>query len=813
MHDGPRPPLHHCLIKSRKTLFALGAVCFGLVLSGFSLAADGWVKTSAPGYIWRSVVSSADGSRLAAACYGAIYVSSDGGANWPQRPTPMISWSSITISADGTRLVATAYTDDSGRYAVIYTSADFGSTWTKTSAPIMSWNAITSSADGSQLVAPPYRDPDGNPQPLYISRDSGITWKETDTPAEHWVAAACTPDGKKITAVAQITSSPWSSRIYASSDSGVHWTLINATGPALDHIAISSDGVKVVGAFEGERGEFTGFTTPGFICTSADSGLNWTTFEKPGIWDSVASSADGRQLMATVTFGIFPAPTTGAIFSSSDSGATWKDEGVEQKYDWASIATSADGAKRVATASSRGIYTFSSLPTPVSASSQFTNIVFYPGDSFSLEVIASGAGPISYQWQKNGTNLSDGGNLSGANAATLLLTNATAADVGNYTVIVSNAANSITSSNAVVQLSDWTPLNVSLTNSAAFASSAEGRTLLTGPLRGQIYVSSDYGTTWTPTSFPESGWSSISCSADGNRLLAVSYTTYAADERGCVYISADSGKTWQKTGLSPGYWISGASSADGQIMVASCELGTFVSADGGTNWTHRLDLMAKVACSADGTRIGAIPYGPGFSSFAFSTDSGIIWHTGGDAVFGSGFISASADGRCWISGSLADHHIYVTADGGNVWNATTAPEAGWWQVSSSGSGSDLAAINLTTSSIWTSPDWGTTWQPKAAPTSRWAGLAVTSDGSTLYAAGPRGIWRSPVLPRLTVAPSADGLTLSWSIPSTNSVLQQSTALAPSEWAPVEAVPVEMDHLRRVTLMSPSKSTYIRLVQP
>jgi hypothetical protein len=810
MHDKPRPPLYHCLIKSRKALFALGAVCFGLVQSGFSLAADGWVKTSAPGYIWRSVVSSADGSRLAAACYGAIYVSSDGGANWQQRPTPMISWSSITISADGTRLVATAYTDDSGRYAVIHTSADFGSTWTKTSAPIMSWNAIASSADGSQLVAPPYRDPDGNPQPLYISRDAGITWKETDTPAEHWVAAACTPDGKKITAVARITSSPWSSRIYTSSDSGVHWALNNEAAPAMDHIAISSDGVKVVGAFEGERGEFTGFTTPGFICTSADSGLNWTTFDKPGTWDSVASSADGRQLMATVTFGIFPAPTTGAIFTSSDSGATWKDEGLEQNYDWASIATSADGAKRVATASSRGIYTLSTL---VSASSQFTNIVFYPGDSFSLDVTASGAGPISYQWQKNGTNLSDGGSLSGVNAATLSVTNATAADVGNYTVIVSNAANSVIISNAVVQLTDWTPLNFSLSNSAAFAASADGRTLLTGPLRGQVYVSSDYGKTWAPASLPESGWSSISCSADGNRLLAISYTTYSDDKRGCVYTSPDSGKHWQKTGLTPAYWISGASSADGEKLVASSEFGTYVSTDGGTNWIHRLDLMAKVACSADGTSICALPYVPGSSPIVFSTDSGVTWHTDGNAVAGSGFIASSADGKRWISASPADHHIYVSADGGNVWKATTAPLADWWQAASSASGTDLAAINLTTSGISTSADSGTTWQSTAAPTTRWLGIAITADGSTLYAAGQRGIWRSPVLPRLTIAPSLGGLSISWPMPSTNSVLQQSTGLAPSEWAPVEALPVEADHLRRLTISLPAKSTYFRLVQP
>ncbi len=767
MHDGPRRPLYHCLIKSRKALFAFGAVCFGLFLSGFSLTAEGWVKTSAPGYIWRSVVSSADGSRLAATCYGAIYVSSDGGANWAQRATPLISWSSITISADGAQLVATAYTDGSGRYAVIYTSADFGSTWTKTSAPIMSWNAIASSADGSQLVAPPYRDPDGNPQPLYISRDSGITWKETATPAEHWVAAACTPDGKKITAVARIISSPWSSRIYTSSDSGVHWALTNEAAPAMDHIAISSDGVKVVGAFEGERGEFTGFTTPGFICTSADSGVHWTTFEKPGTWSSVASSADGSQLMATVTFGIFPAPTTGAIFTSSDSGATWKDEGLEQNYDWASIATSADGINRVATASSRGIYTYSSL---VFASSQLTNIVFLPGDSFSLEVAASGAGPISYQWQRNGTNLSDGGSLSGANAATLWVTNATASDAGNYTVIVSNTANSVISSNALVQLTDWTFVSAAVTNFDVFAASADG--------------------------------------------LATSYSTSSGDQHGFVYTSPDSGKHWRRISLPPAYWVSGAMSADGTKLVASCELGTYCSADAGTTWTSHQGI-SRVACSTDGSRIGAVSMVT--FNFSISEDSGLTWHDK-DGSFHLSNLATSADGTRWIIPTVGDSRfqldlIYTSSDSGSSWHPSSVPKAYWGSAASSASGADLAAINETSLSIYTSADFGASWQPATALKTSWAGIAITADGSTLYASGQRGIWRSPVLPRLTIAPSLDGLSISWPTPSTNSVLQQSTSLAPSEWAPVEAVPVEMDRLRRVTLRSPSKSTYFRLAQP
>ncbi len=51
---------------------------------------------------------------------------------------------------------------------------------------------------------------------------------------------------------------------------------------------------------------------------------------------------------------------------------------------------------------------------------------------------AVGNKPLSYQWQKNGTNLADSCNVSGATTSTLVISNVTEADNGTYTVIVSN---------------------------------------------------------------------------------------------------------------------------------------------------------------------------------------------------------------------------------------------------------------------------------------------------------------------------------------------------------------------------------------
>lgn len=58
------------------------------------------------------------------------------------------------------------------------------------------------------------------------------------------------------------------------------------------------------------------------------------------------------------------------------------------------------------------------------------------GGQLRLEVIATGAGPYTWQWRKGGTNLVDGGAISGAQTASLAVTNLTAGDAGSYSVVI-----------------------------------------------------------------------------------------------------------------------------------------------------------------------------------------------------------------------------------------------------------------------------------------------------------------------------------------------------------------------------------------
>lgn len=68
------------------------------------------------------------------------------------------------------------------------------------------------------------------------------------------------------------------------------------------------------------------------------------------------------------------------------------------------------------------------------------------GANATFSVSASGGGTVSYQWKKGASNLSNGGNVSGATTSSLTLSGVAAGDADTYTVTVSNEANSTTAS-------------------------------------------------------------------------------------------------------------------------------------------------------------------------------------------------------------------------------------------------------------------------------------------------------------------------------------------------------------------------------
>ena len=116
---------------------------------------------------------------------------------------------------------------------------------------------------------------------------------------------------------------------------------------------------------------------------------------------------------------------------------------VSQAGDYTATVTNAGGS----VTSSAARLTVQAPPTLPVIATPPTGQSVAVGGTVTLSVVASGEGTLSYAWQKNGFP------VLGATAATLTIPNAQVADSGTYTVVVSNAAGSVTSAPVTVAVS------------------------------------------------------------------------------------------------------------------------------------------------------------------------------------------------------------------------------------------------------------------------------------------------------------------------------------------------------------------------
>jgi hypothetical protein len=69
-----------------------------------------------------------------------------------------------------------------------------------------------------------------------------------------------------------------------------------------------------------------------------------------------------------------------------------------------------------------------------------------------FSALVAGRVPFTYRWRKNGTDLSDGGNISGSTTTTLTVSNVAAADVASYSLAVTNPTGVAISSTAALSI-------------------------------------------------------------------------------------------------------------------------------------------------------------------------------------------------------------------------------------------------------------------------------------------------------------------------------------------------------------------------
>ncbi len=127
---------------------------------------------------------------------------------------------------------------------------------------------------------------------------------------------------------------------------------------------------------------------------------------------------------------------------------------------------------------------------PPSIAFEGSNQTVLPGASASFTVVAAGDPPFSYFWQLNGTNLGDGGNISGSASNTLTISATADASAGTYSIVITNSFGSVTSVVGVLYVTAMTPAGVRLETLYSFNTNALGVTPFAGLLQandGNLY--------------------------------------------------------------------------------------------------------------------------------------------------------------------------------------------------------------------------------------------------------------------------------------------------------------------------------------
>lgn len=377
----------------------------------------------------------------------------------------------------------------------------------------------------------------------------------------------------------------------------------------------------------------------------------------------------------------------------------------------------------------------------------------------------------------------------------------------------------------------WVQTSAPATNWQALACSADG-TKVVATFNGGIYTSTDFGANWRLAgNAPVMSFPSVASSEDGTKVVVVSnINAPGGPSAGPIYVSLDSGTNWTQTGAPLATWIAVASSADGTRLVAIAQDGrVYTSPDSGGNWgsnTIPNQHWSSVASSADGTHLvlsvrdpGGVYYPTNSGIIYSSTNSGATWVSNSVPNMFWGSVAASADGRKLVgvceNGIL--NSVYTSADSGLAWASNNVPAGkSGAVVASSADGNKLAAAVFGGGSIYTSADGGNHWTQTDAPKTDWKTVVSSADGSRLLAAATRGglytSYSTPA-PLLSIARAGADLSLSWIIPSTNFVMQQSPDL--TSWAHLTNAPrLNLTNLQNeIMLSAPNGRGFYRLATP
>jgi uncharacterized repeat protein (TIGR03803 family) len=340
--------------------------------------------------------------------------------------TDLTDGGNLSGATSSTLLIANTVPAQAGAYSVVVSSAAGAVASSQAFLGVLPWRPVMTEQPADQTVlagqAVTFTVEAVGEEPLFY------LWQRNGSPLS---------DGGNISGAASRSLTLHSASL---ADAGTYSVVVgNADG-----VAVSSGAVLTV----------TSVTAPGttlatvYSFSGGNDGGNPNALLRAGNGAFYGTTQNGGTNLAGT---VFQMTAAGAVtdlysFSGGDDGANPQAALIEDA-DGSLLGTTQNGG-----ASNAGVIYRLSFSGAPQLTAQPAGQTVYAGDTVLLNVAVIGASPLSYQWQKNGTNLVNGGNLSGAAARLLALGSVTLADIGTYSVIVSNALGSVRSADAVLSV-------------------------------------------------------------------------------------------------------------------------------------------------------------------------------------------------------------------------------------------------------------------------------------------------------------------------------------------------------------------------
>jgi predicted acyltransferase (DUF342 family) len=449
---------------------------------------------------------------------------------------PTAIWLIVKISGNGQYIIAVTQSDndfDPGLPGTIWYSYNFGQTWKYNSlSGSRFWTGAAISSTGQYLtfVSPKYNIITSFSPQFNGSYSNTLSTNNMNISGLLNITGTSAPISLIDGSVLTTANSPLD---YAN-NFGTNWNIYAASN-SYKFIAMS-----LTGQYQSAV-SINYVTTYGNIFISNNYGINWynptiyistnsgnTYNNNIGLgWQNISVSGSGQYQYAV------PVDTSSYIYSkyiysSSNYGNSWFVSNNNNLV-WTCISCSSDGQYIIA--GTKLNFLFLSSSYGINWNNTCNNInISSPSNKYWNSVSISSSGQYIYA-----ASLSTGSTPSDTNRDTIYISN----NFGTSWISIENSSSN----------NYWQSIRCSSDGQYVYACSSFCNSL--DQIYDGIYVSKNYGNEFDKTNATtNTGWTSISCSSSGKYVIAVSqtYTNISPNKfNGYIYVSIDFGNTWSSS--------------------------------------------------------------------------------------------------------------------------------------------------------------------------------------------------------------------------------------------------------------------------